>query len=84
MAGLASYTLINDLGSGTISLDNYVLDSHPNDYILRVDNGGKTLDLVAVPEVSSFFIPLLGAAALFWFRRRSAGAAVEAETPAMA
>jgi len=68
--GLSLYTLINDVG-GTLNLNDYVLNSAPVGYTLAVLDSGHNLDLVAVPEISSFLLPVLGAASLvIWLRRR--------------
>jgi hypothetical protein len=83
-----TYALIN-VTSGDLSLSDYTLGDSPFDETLvaagsylKLGDGGQQLDLVAVPEVSSILIPILGAAGLFWLRRR--GAAAMAEMPAMA
>ena len=64
------YTLI-DLAAGTFNILDYSLNPTITNY--RLEALGSDLDLVAVPEVSSFMIPLaLGAAGFFWMRRRAA------------
>ena len=79
--GDPSYTLITD-ATGVLSLSNYVVGANYGGtapgYELELADGGHDLDLVAVPEVSSFMVPLIGAAGLVMLRRRRSGLALEA------
>jgi hypothetical protein len=69
--GAPEYVLIDDTG-GFVNLSDYALGNAPAGYVLSTDDGGHELVLLsAVPEVSSFAFPLVGAAGLVvWLRRR--------------
>jgi hypothetical protein len=69
--GAPEYSLIFDFG-GTVNLNDYALGNVPAGYILSTADAGHDLVLLsAVPEISSFTFPLVGAAGLMvWLSRR--------------
>ena len=75
------YSLINfntNTVNGGLTASDFAVGGDLNGYTatVTVDSNSVDVTLTAVPEISSFAMPIAGALALFWFRRRSAGSSV--------